>query len=847
MRRALLGLLPLLLHACTTEHIPAPQPPTGSPTIGGAQARVSFRLDPVNGFGLRVLDRKGTTLLDTMQDRDPHVAGGDAYATIGATHHDTQFQTTLIEGWDHVVGSDGPWAHTSKIARASFTATTASIDLVDPKDASAAVHLDVSVNGAEVRIDATASGGPASAPLNQMGMAFHIGEEHFFGFGERFVGEDQLGQRLESWTEEGGIGLGEGKPPGPSNPSPNGAGMTHLPVPFFISSAGYGLWMDTSYRTGFSLGADDPQVWRLYAEEPALHLRILVHDDPKDTLAHYTALTGRAQLPAPWVFGPRRRVDHGPLIEGVPEEEALRKHHVPTTMVDDTTHFLPVNGAAGQEAFLADWTARMHAWGYKAIGYFNAYVSLTDHKSDPLVAYGRAHDLFVRLDDGSEFDTFMVSAGGQTVATIDMTNPEAVAWFQSLEQQALDLGYDGWMLDFGEYLPQRALMHDGRTGWEMHNEFPLIYQRAAYDYLRRVRSDDFMFYARAGYAGTQAVSPVVWSGDPNASFAESKGLPANVRAGINAGVSGIPFWGSDISGYTCLNDPPPDEELYLRWAEFGALSSDMHDENACSQKPKDAPPKWTIWSSPETTAVYARYASLHTRLFPYIYATAKEATETGMPVIRHPFLMRPKDAAARATEGEYWFGPSLYVAPVVARGARTRELTLPSGTWFDWWTMEPRDGGAKVTREAPLDLIPIFLRSGGVVAMLDPSVETLAPATRTDVVTMESMASVLDVRAAIDVVTAQGSANLVDGTDLAVLLSKGAVTLPTSIAAASEEALATCSLCGRIDPLPSGALRVRITSDQAIDSAIAAGALLLRAGHAPRAKRYRWDVAVKPG
>ena len=126
-------------------------------------------------------------------------------------------------------------------------------------------------------------------------------------------------------------------------------------------------------------------------------------------------------------------------------------------------------------------------------------------------------------------------------------------------------------------------MADGRTGWEAHNAFPVVYDTAVFDYLTQVRGDDFMFFARAGYAGIQAVAQVIWSGDPAASFDDEKGLPAQVRAGINAGLSGVPFWGSDISGYSCLNDPPPDKEVYLRWAAFGALSSDMHDENACAK------------------------------------------------------------------------------------------------------------------------------------------------------------------------------------------------------------------------------------------------------------------------
>ncbi len=274
------------------------------------------------------------------------------------------------------------------------------------------------------------------------------------------------------------------------------------------------------------------------------------------------------------------------------------------------------------------WCQNLHALGYKSIGYYNAYVSTTNPGAAQFLAEGRAGDYFLKLDDGTEFDTFMISGGGQYVATVDFTNSAAIPWYQSLLQRALDLGYDGWMLDFGEYVPPKAKFHDGRSGWEMHNAFPPIYEKVVFDYLRQKRGDDFMFFARAGGVGTQAVAPVVWSGDPSASFDDVKGLPANVRAGLTAGMTGIAFWGSDISGYTCLNDPPADKEVYLRWAEFGALSTDMHDENACSQAPAGAPPKWTLWSDAETTQVYGQYASLHTRLLPYTYAAALEAVQT---------------------------------------------------------------------------------------------------------------------------------------------------------------------------------------------------------------------------
>ncbi len=309
----------------------------------------------------------------------------------------------------------------------------------------------------------------------------------------------------------------------------------------------------------------------------------------------------------------------------------------------------------------------------------------------------------------------------------------------------------------------------------------------------------------------------------------------------------LAFAGCPVNGYgyTCLNNPPADKEVFLRWVEFGALSSDMHEENACSGGVKEET-KWTLWSDAETTKVYGDYARLHTRLFPYLYAAAKEATLTGIPVMRHPILVNPRAPEAYDVTLEYFFGPSLYVAPVARRGATTRDLWLPPGRWVDWWTLEPLASG-HVTRQAPLDVLPLFLVSGGVVAMLDPSIQTLATATDPSVVTLEKVKGVLDVRAAIDSQTATGTATLTDGTKLDVALDAGDVSLPSGISNAPDVAtLATCNACGRIDVLPSGVRRVRITTASETLGSLAAGALTVAHGGGPEAARIRWDVAVLP-
>lgn len=804
----------------------------------------------LNRFRMTITDAHDKVLLDSL-DAAPISAAdpAHAYGPFGATHHETTVRPEIPEGWDHVDGVDDAWHHGSLVARADVTTTSASIDLFDPADEATTLHLDIDVEGGTVTVKGAIveDGSKGTGPLNQVGQAFRLGaDEHFFGLGERMATVDHRGKRYQCWVEEGGIGAGEKAPPSPTNPSPNGPGMTHVPVPFFLSTLGYGLYLEGTYRSAFSFGAEDDSAWMLQNENKDFTYHVFVHEDPKDTIADYTRMTGRARVPAPWVFGPRRRVDHGTIVNGVPEELALRNAKVPTTMVDDTTHFLPNGSQVGREAFLADWTKAMHALGYKAIGYFNPYVSTTQAHTAPLIDYGRKHGYFLKLDDGTEFDTFVISGGPQNVATIDLTNPDARAWYGTLLQQALDLGYDGWMLDFGEYIPQYAVFYDGSKGWEGHNAFPLVYDETVFDYLTEQRGDDFMFYSRAGYAGIQSRTPIIWSGDPASSYDNFKGLPAQVRAGINAGLSGIPFWGSDISGYACLYDPPADKTLYLRWAQMGALSSDMHDENACGQKPADQPDKWTLWSDAETTKIYGDYARLHTRLNPYILMTAKEAARNGLPVMRHPWLMHPAEPQAIGVELEYYFGPYLYVAPIVRRDAKTREFWLPPGQWFDWFTLEPKTGGATITRDVPLAEMPLYLRAGGIVAMLDSSVETLAPDNNDQVTSALEMKGVLDARAAVAKGAMTGHVVLADGGVLDVAWN-GAPMLPAGFTMAPDEAtLAACSGCGRIDPIAgTGAVRVRLTGAVAAEESITAGGLVLRQ-HSLDARRVRWDVLVGP-
>jgi alpha-glucosidase (family GH31 glycosyl hydrolase) len=339
-----------------------------------------------------------------------------------------------------------------------------------------------------------------------------------------------------------------------------------------------------------------------------------------------------------------------------------------------------------------------------------------------------------------------------------------VAWYQQLLRRPLALGYDGWMHDFGEYVPRKGRFFDGRRGDAVHNPYPMLSAKAARAVLQAEKPDDHLFFVRAGWTGSQAVAPAVWGGDPEADFDETQGLPAMLRGGLNLGLSAVPYWGSDMTGFKCLGAGPRDKEIFIRWLELGAVSPIMMDQNACSN-PLEKRTKWGLFNDEETIDAWRQMAKLHTRLQPYFLTLAREAAATGMPLMRHPVLTHPDQPEALKVEDAFFLGPALYAAPVVRRGVTVRKVWLPPGRYVSFEERTVYEGGREVDLPAPLDRLPLLLVAGQLLPLLDASVQTLAPASVPSVVTASSRADVLDVRVAL----APGQAaqlTLADGTTL---------------------------------------------------------------------------------
>ncbi len=709
------------------------------------------------------------------------------------------------------------------------------------------IEVSYAVGESRLRVEARVNDGGKTVPRAWSAGFASDADEAFLGFGERFNRTNQRGVTVYSFLEEGGIGTGEGMPAGPSNPYPFGEAMTYYPVPFFVSTKGYGFWLDTTWRSEFALATERDDAWRVWHSGPDLAYEVYTRtaDDPRPWPYHivdrFTQVTGRPMAAPPWAYGPRRRLGPNSMVAGVPEDRAMRDQDLALTAIDDAVHFYPNGSHVGREAELAAWTARATALGYRVNGYFNSMINIAPES--PLASWaaeGLANGYFLLNPDGSLPDVFVLTGGNLVdLYVVDFTSKAASDWYASSFDWATELGYSGWMYDFGEYVQPDVIAANGMTGEELHNLYPVLYARAVHDHMEAgPLAGDWLAFMRSGYTGSSAYVPVVWSGDPAASFEDSDGLPSMVRAGVNLGISGAPNFAGDIGGYHCLMDgaAAADGELLARWIQQGALSPVMQDQNACVGG--DPAAKASIWSSADANAAWKTYARLHTRLFPYLYTLGLEAHESGAPIMRHVWFEHPDRPELASEDAAYYLGPALYVAPVVERGARTKTVTLPPGTFVDWETHALVRGGASVTLDAPLAKLPLLVRAGYLVPLLDPTIDTLAEESSAAIVSPADVADVYDVVGVLAPQATDAHVALHDGAVLRAHTT-AAFAPPALPLATSDDDLATCTACYRTTALADGVTRVQISVTGAVD----AGGLHLES---TSNRRIRWDLFLAP-
>ena len=319
------------------------------------------------------------------------------------------------------------------------------------------------------------------------------------------------------------------------------------------------------------------------------------------------------------------------------------------------------------------------------------------HPSSPEFAIGKAKSYFVKKPDGSiSFRQNWLKG----FANVDFTNPEAVKYWQDLIRPTLRLGIWGFKADDGEEIKPDDVFSNGRRGWDMHNEYSTLYNRALTELMKQ-EGIDGLLWARSGSLGNEQC-PALWAGDQYARWDQ---LASLLPAGLSASMSGMPFWGHDIGGY--LEQPTP--ELYIRWAQFGALSPLMQYHGVRRREP------WEF--GPLAEQAYTLLAYLRMNLKPALIALGHEVEKTGLPIMRPMSMEFPDDPRFAAIDNQYMLGPDLLVAPVTEEGSMGRTVEFPAGVWQH--AIHPVSFEGPSTREVPIGLVdvPLFVREGSTLKL----------------------------------------------------------------------------------------------------------------------------------
>jgi len=285
-------------------------------TVRGEGVAIEIAREPLS-FIVRGPD--GEVVLESLG-----AGQGDGYAAIGWARGEVFIDRFVSSGyWSFAAGLE-PWSDAPEVIAAVEEPGRLTLTV---EQAGERATVTFAADRFAARVVARSDGDAPRAWTT----AFAAGaEEGFLGFGERFNKTDQRGEDVFSYLEEGGLGTGEGEPEGPDNPFPHGALMTYYPVPFFLSTAGYGFWLDTTWRSEFNLASQRADAWRAWHSGPELAFEIYLPraGDPRpwpyQIIDGFTEATGRPMLPPAWTFGPRRRISSGSTALDMPEIDAMR-------------------------------------------------------------------------------------------------------------------------------------------------------------------------------------------------------------------------------------------------------------------------------------------------------------------------------------------------------------------------------------------------------------------------------------------------------------------------------------------------------------------------------------------
>jgi alpha-glucosidase len=531
-------------------------------------------------------------------------------------------------------------------------------------------------------------------------------DEHFYGLGEKAARLDKRRGEFAMWNSDT-FGYTEGTDP------------IHQSIPFYLGlqhGVAYGIFFDNSYRTHFDFGASSQEYAAFSADGGEMNYYFFGGPSIKKILGRYAELTGHMPLPPLWALGNQQsRYSYYP--DSVAEEvvKRYRADDLPLDVLHLDIHFMneyrPFTWNSQRFRDPKAFTARLRALGVKVVTILDPGIKYEPGADYAPYREGAAQDHFLKRKDGRLYIPRVWP--GESVF-VDFTKDAASQWWGNLLRFYTDQGVAGIWNDMNEpsdfndqsgKSQMDVVAHDGEPFAEFRNVFALLEARATYDGLRRLLPDQRPFLiTRAGYAGIQRYASA-WTGDIRSTWdALSLSLPMFMTLGL----SGEPFVGADVGGFIGRTDP----ELLARWYEVGFLTPFCRNHAAIDSYDHEP---WRFGAYYED--IIRKYLKLRYRLLPYLYTSMEEAHRTGVPVFRPLVLNFQDDENALAIDDECMIGSDLLAAPILRPGLTARLVFLPKGVWFDYWTGTRQEGGRMIRVEAPLEIVPLFVRGGAIIPL----------------------------------------------------------------------------------------------------------------------------------
>lgn len=554
--------------------------------------------------------------------------------------------------------------------------------------------------------------------------------EQFYGFGEHYNTILQRGNVVDTYVY---------------NQYQNQGSKTYLSVPFFYSGNGYGVYLNTTCYSQFDMASSSSTQYSFRAEtdnsSSSMLDYYLIAGTPAEVIGAYSQLSGLPQEMPKWAFGLWMSANEWDRqSEVLAAINQANTYDIPATVVvleqwsDENTFYIFNDSTytvkSGAYAFsYSDFTFSskwpnprsmadtIHQNGMKLLLWQVPVLKHTSYswqQKDNDEAYMIAQGYAVGNGSGGQYRTPTGTWFGDSLL-LDYTNEDAVDWWMSKRAYLFDgVGIDGFKTDGGEMVwGHEVSFSDGSTGAEMRNAYPNAYIKAYNEYSEE-KTGTGMTFSRAGTAGVQSYG-AFWAGDQTSSFSAFKDA---VRAGISAGISGVPFWSWDLAGFT---GDFPSAELYKRSTMMAAFAPIMqfHSEKS-DPTPSEERSPWNVQTRTGDTSIishFSYYVNTRMNLLPYIYSEAQQCTADGTPMMRAMFIDFPEDTNTYSLDEQYMFGRSLLVAPVLNEGQTTKQVYLPAGEWIDFFHNALTAGGGSKSYYCSTDSIPVFVRNGSILPL----------------------------------------------------------------------------------------------------------------------------------